>query len=100
VEGEFSRQRLLLGVDVMVVLGLEFDRWHVPGGAVQAGGVEPVDPVQQDDDELARIIGQWHGNQHRAGLTDAEQTGAVEQLAGRRALTALRPRLASGRGAA
>jgi hypothetical protein len=36
VEGEFSRQRLLLGVDVMVVLGLELDRWHVPGGAVQA----------------------------------------------------------------
>jgi hypothetical protein len=46
VETEFSRQRLLPGRDVTVVLGLVLQRRDVADAAVQAAVVEPVDPAQ------------------------------------------------------
>ena len=47
MKGGFSRQRLLSGVDLTVVLGLVPD-WAVVDGAVQPAGVEPTDPRQGD----------------------------------------------------
>lgn len=47
-----SRQRLLRDVEVTVVDGLEFDRWHVVEAAVQPGVVEPVHPAQRGELEV------------------------------------------------
>jgi len=52
VEAGFSRQRLLLGVDVTVVVVLELDRWAVAEAAVQPGLVEPVDPSERGELEV------------------------------------------------
>jgi ParB family chromosome partitioning protein len=34
-----------------------------------------------DADEIARIVSQWHENEHRAGLSTGDKLAAVEQLA-------------------
>ena len=34
----------------------------------------------EDDDETARVLAQWAENEHRAGLSESERVGAVEQL--------------------
>ena len=47
MEAEFSRQRLLQGVGRAIELGLELDWRNVAQAAVQAGRVEPMDPVQR-----------------------------------------------------
>ena len=52
VEGWLSRQRLLLGVVVMVVVGFEFDGWDVAGLAVESDLVEPPNPVQGGEFEV------------------------------------------------
>jgi len=44
---------LILGVVVMVVLGLELNRWDVAQRAVEAGVVEPPHPVQGGELEVA-----------------------------------------------
>lgn len=42
----------------------------------------PVVVTSDDDaDEVARIVTQWHENEYRAGLTTADKLAAVEQLA-------------------
>lgn len=52
MEAEFSRLRLLLGVDLTAVLGLELDRWRVAQSTVQTGFVEPVHPAQGGEFEV------------------------------------------------
>jgi ParB family chromosome partitioning protein len=51
--------------------------------AIEAG--QALVPVflagTEDNDEADRIARQWHENQHRAALTNAEQVAAVDQLA-------------------
>ena len=51
--------------------------------AISAGlTTVPVDVIgDEDDDQVARIVTQWAENEHRAGLTVADQIAAVEQLA-------------------
>ena len=52
MEGGFSRQRLLSGVVLTVVALLVLGRGGVDDGAVQAGGVEPVDPAEGGELEV------------------------------------------------
>jgi hypothetical protein len=52
VEGEFSRQLVLPGVDLTVVLLLGLDRCQVVDRGVEAVLVEPVDPGQGRELEL------------------------------------------------
>ena len=56
MEGEFSRQRLPLGVDLTIVRFFELDQRYVAQGAVQPALVEPVDPVEQVVEPAMRII--------------------------------------------
>lgn len=50
--------------------------------AVQVGRARVPVIVTADDgaDEAARIVSQWHENEHRAGLSVADKVAAVEQL--------------------
>jgi ParB family transcriptional regulator, chromosome partitioning protein len=50
--------------------------------AVEVGRTSVPVIVTCDDgaDEAARIVGQWHENEHRAGLSTADKVTAVEQL--------------------
>ncbi|HEY3630588.1 MAG TPA: ParB/RepB/Spo0J family partition protein [Jatrophihabitantaceae bacterium] len=50
--------------------------------AVEVGRASvPVIVTGDDDaDETARIVSQWHENEHRAGLSTADKVAAVEQL--------------------
>jgi ParB family transcriptional regulator, chromosome partitioning protein len=50
--------------------------------AVQAARTTvPVIVAGEDDaDDAARIVSQWHENEHRAGLTTSDKVAAVEQL--------------------
>ena len=50
--------------------------------AVEAGHdlVPVVIAGDEDADEAARIVSQWHENEHRAGLSTADKLAAVEQL--------------------
>jgi hypothetical protein len=52
VEAEFSRQRLLSGVDLTVVLGLVLDGWDVLQAAVEPVVVEPVHPAERGEFEV------------------------------------------------
>jgi len=52
VEAEFSRQRVLSGVDVTVVVLFELDRGDVSEAAVEPRLVEPVDPAQRGELEV------------------------------------------------
>lgn len=83
-----------LGVLVPVVAvrtgddGLRVRYGHRRTLAAVAVGRESIPVVVAGDDvdedaaaEVQRVIGQWAENEHRAGLTTAEQVGAVEQLA-------------------
>lgn len=52
-------------------------------GAIEAG--RDLVPVYiagaEDNADADRIARQWHENQHRAGLTNVEEVGVVDQLA-------------------
>jgi ParB family transcriptional regulator, chromosome partitioning protein len=50
--------------------------------AVELGRTDVPVIVTADDgaDEAARIVSQWHENEHRAGLSTADKVAAVEQL--------------------
>ena len=52
MQGEFSRQGLLLGVVLTVVLFFELDQRDVAQAAVQPGVVEPLDQVQGGELEV------------------------------------------------
>jgi len=69
VEGKFSRQRLLLGGDLAVVVLLVLDRWDVADAAVQACLVEPVHPAEG---------GQLEVVDPAPGAFVADQLGLVE----------------------
>src|SRR5438045_3880569 len=43
-------------------------------------GVPVVIVGDEDADEIARIVSQWHENEHRAGLGTSDKLAAVEQL--------------------
>jgi hypothetical protein len=64
VEGEFSRQRLPLGVDLTIVRFFELDRREMAQGAVPMALVEPVDPGQRSQLEIV-------DGADRAFVTDA-----------------------------
>ena len=78
-----------LGVLVPIVaVRTEDGALHVRHGhrrtlaAVEAGlSNVPVIVADGDDvDEAARIVSQWHENEHRTGLSTADKVAAVEQL--------------------
>lgn len=50
--------------------------------AVEVGRASvPVIVAGEDDaDDAARIVSQWHENEHRAGLSTSDKVAAVEQL--------------------
>ena len=50
--GWLSRQRLLLGVVVTLVVGFEFGGWDVADLAVEADFVHPPNPVQGGEFEV------------------------------------------------
>jgi len=81
VEGVLSRQRLLLGVVLAVVLGLVFDRWKVAQGGVQSGGVEPVDPVQGGQLEVVDAV-PWTVAADEFGLVEADQALGLAVVVG------------------
>jgi hypothetical protein len=56
VEGEFSRQRLLSGFDLTVVVVLELDGRDIADAAVEPAGVEPADPVQGSELEVVDAV--------------------------------------------
>ena len=56
MEGGFSQQRVLLGVDLTVVVVLELDRWDVAEAAVEAAVVKPPHPVQGGELKVIRAL--------------------------------------------
>ncbi len=81
MQGVFSRQRLLLGVVLTVVLGLVLDRGDVSQGGVQPGGVEPVDPVQGGQLEVVDAV-PWTVAADEFGLVEADQALGLAVVVG------------------